>query len=125
MTQNDTQITLKEKLLKMTNKLSLIEDDILNVKLQIKILEDDFLKRCRDNYTMSAMCAMSLGEIDKNTYEKKKNELESKLEQLETKRQHILDRRNGWLSRLFFSGIIPVVVTLFTAYVLNVFGLLK
>jgi len=68
---------------------------------------------------------MSVDEIYKNTYDRKLNELESKLEQLKTERQHLLDRRNGWLSRLFFGVIILVVATVVARYVLSVFSLLK
>jgi len=55
MPKNNTQTIpdeMKEKLLKMTNPLPLIEKQISSVELQIRILKDDFLKRCRDNYTM-------------------------------------------------------------------------
>lgn len=42
---------------------------------------------------------------------------------LEIQRQHILDRRNGWLQKLIFTLIIPIIVTILTTYLMYKFGL--
>ncbi len=103
--------------------LSSIERQILDVKLQIKILKDNKLKRDISEVNLIKISEIyNAREMEDDVRE---NKLESKLEQLETKRQHFLDRRNGWVSRVLFSVVAPIVVTVLTTYLLNVFSLLK
>ncbi len=40
---------------------------------------------------------------------------------LQMKRQFILDRRNNWKARVFWSIVVPIIVTIITAYLASVF----
>lgn len=40
---------------------------------------------------------------------------------LQMKRQFILDRRNGWLAKMLWSIIVPIIAAIITAYIVSIF----
>jgi hypothetical protein len=45
---------------------------------------------------------------------------ERRIEILETKRQHILSRRESWLPKAIWTAIIPIIVSIVTAWLTSI-----
>ena len=98
------------------NKLSTIEKKILKVNMDIEKHKEERILLSIDNDNKLNLIS---NEVDKKMYDVKHNKLKSKLDQLEIKRQHILDNRNGWLSRVVWSIVSPIIVSLIVNYLVN------
>ena len=72
--------------------------------------------------------ARKLGEIECTTKDSyivcsqfllnEKIQIESNIKILEMQRKHLLDRRDGWLARLIWSLVVPILVTFITTYLI-------
>ncbi|HRH23108.1 MAG TPA: hypothetical protein PK295_00540 [Candidatus Magasanikbacteria bacterium] len=93
----------KEKTGEKNNSLNSIEKRLLEIEEEKPRRIDNL----QENYSASfedEMEAMDIGYLD---VEKA---------QLQTKRQFILDRRDSWKSKIVWNMLVPIVVSVITAY---------
>lgn len=58
-----------------------------------------------------------------NVWEHEITEIKNRNKVLEIKRKHALDRRDGWTNRFIWSVVAPIILTIITAYLINLFRL--
>lgn len=89
--------------------LSKIEKELVDNQERLNRIDYDM----RENY--------SEPEADYWTHEA--TEINNRNKVLEIKRKHALDRRDGWVSRFIWSVLAPILLTIVTAYLINLFRL--
>lgn len=109
MTTNDRE---RKDILKYTGPTSLreIEDRLLEIEHEKPMR----IHNASEDYSGSFEDEIEADEISYLDVEKK---------QLQFKRQFILDQRNDWKSKSFWSVIIPIIVSVTTAYLVSTFVL--
>lgn len=107
MVQTDKK---KENVLKYTGPTSLkgIEDRLLEIEHEKPMR----IHNARENYSGSIDDEIEADDIGHLGVEKTR---------LQLKRQFILDERNGWKAKSVWNVVVPIIVSVITAYLVSLF----
>ncbi len=94
-------------------KLFSIEKRIIELKQEIAKKPKELRKRLED-------VGVSQSQLD-GLVENENEPLQDELKKLEIKRQFILDRRNSWVAKSVWNVVVPIVISVITAYLVSVF----
>ena len=84
------------------------------------ILKQEIAKKPKELRKRLEDVGVSQSQLD-GLVENENEPLQDELKKLEIKRQFILDRRNSWVAKSVWNVVVPIVISVITAYLVSVF----